>query len=91
MIENFSGSLEIAIKVLKIPVLVLAAILLYRLDRIIASGMHSAEMLERTAENVERSSQSFYDAASLLNKIPGIGSGRKKDKRRDVEVEDADE
>ncbi len=86
MIENLSGSLEIAIQVLKIPVLVLAAILLYRLDRIISSGVHSAEMLERTAENVEKSSETFYNVASLLHKIPGFGS--KKDKERhEVDVE----
>lgn len=74
MIEDLSGTLEIVIQFLKVPVLVLAAILLYRLDRIIASGVHSAEMIERTAENVERSSETFYNAASLLNRIPGIGS-----------------
>ena len=87
MIENLSGSLEIAIKVLKIPVLVLAAILLYRLDRIIASGVHSAEMLERTAENVERSSETFYNAASLLHKIPGFGP-KKDSKKREVDISD---
>ncbi|MFB6116620.1 MAG: hypothetical protein ABEK10_03850 [Candidatus Nanosalina sp.] len=82
MLENLSGSLELVIKFLKVPVLVLAAILLYRLDRIIASGMHSAEMLERTAENVERSSETFYNAASILNKIPGVGRSKK---HREVE------
>lgn len=87
MIENLSGTLELVIQFLKVPVLVLAAILLYRLDRIIASGMHSAEMLERTAENVERSSETFYNIVGLLNKIPGIGGSKKDKKRREVDVE----
>ena len=83
MIENLSGTLELVIQFLKVPVLVLAAILLYRLDRIIASGMHSAEMLERTAENVERSSETFSNFAGLLSRIPGLGGSRK----REVDVE----
>jgi len=72
MIQDFSGILEILIKVLKVPVLVLAAVLLYRLDRIIASGLHSAEMIENTAENVERSSKTISDVTSILRRIPGI-------------------
>lgn len=86
MIENLSGSLSITIKLLLIPVLVLAAILLYRLDRIISSGVRSAEMLENTAENVEKSSETFYSAAAFLNKIPGIGSRKEKEKK-EVDVE----
>lgn len=74
MAYDFSGILDISIKVLKIPVLVLAAILLYRLDRIIASGLHSAEMIENTAENVEKSSQTIFDVTSVLKKIPGIST-----------------
>jgi hypothetical protein len=88
MIENLSGSLDVAIKVLKIPVLVLAAILLYRLDRIISSGLHSAQMLERTAENVAKSSKTFCNVTSLLNRIPGFGSEKKESKSREVDVED---
>lgn len=74
MAYDFSGILDILIKVLKIPVLVLAAVLLYRLDRIIASGLHSAEMIENTAENVEKSSQTIFDITNFLRKIPGISN-----------------
>jgi len=80
MIQDFSGLLELLIKVLKVPVLVLAAILLYRLDRVIASGLHSAEMIENTAENVEKSSQTIYDITSILRMIPGMDKKSKGDK-----------
>lgn len=76
MAYDFSGILDILIKVLKVPVLVLAAVLLYRLDRIIASGLHSAEMIENTAENVERSSQTIHDLTGLLRMIPGVSKQR---------------
>jgi len=76
MAYDFSGILDILIKLLKVPVLVLAAVLLYRLDRIIASGLHSAEMIEKTAENVEKSSQTIFDVTNIVRKIPGVSTQR---------------
>jgi hypothetical protein len=77
MIENLNLNLSILIKLLLIPILVLGIILLYRLDRILNAGMHSAEAIERTAENVERSSETIYGVAALIEKIPYVG-GKKK-------------
>jgi hypothetical protein len=80
MSYGFSGTLDLLIKLLKIPVLALGAVLLYRLDRFIASGLHSAEMIENTAENVERSSQTICDLAGLVRMIPGVSKERQGDK-----------
>ena len=80
MAYDFSAALDLLIKLLKIPVLVLGAVLLYRLDRVVASGLHSAEMIENTAENVERSSQTIYDLTGLLRMIPGLSKERQGDK-----------
>lgn len=80
MIENIAGYLSLLIKVLMIPVLVLASVLLYRLDRILSSGVHSVEAIERTAENVEKSSQTVYDATSLMRKLPFVRTHGKEEK-----------
>jgi hypothetical protein len=80
MFENLGPNLSLMIKVLLIPVLVLAAVLLYRLDRILTAGVNSAEAIEKTAENVEKSSETVYDVASLLRNIPFVSSGKEDDK-----------
>lgn len=74
MFENLGPNLSILIKVLLIPVLLLATVLLYRLDRILSAGVHSAEAIERTAENVEKSSRTVYDVTSLLRSVPFVGT-----------------
>ena len=79
MFENLGPNLSLLIKVLLIPVLVLAALLLYRLDRILNAGVQSAEAIERTAENVEKSSKTVYDVASLVRNIPFVGPEMKED------------
>lgn len=81
MFENLGPNLSLLIKVLLIPVLVLAALLLYRLDRILNAGVQSAEAIERTAENVEKSSRTVYDVASVLRNIPFVGPERKEDEK----------
>jgi hypothetical protein len=78
MFENLGPNLSLLIKLLLIPVLVLAALLLYRLDRILNAGVRSAEAIEKTAENVEKSSQTVYDVTSLMRKIPFV-RGEKDD------------
>lgn len=80
MIENIARYLSLLIKLLMIPVLVLASVLLYRLDRILSSGVHSVEVLERTAENVEKSSQTVYDVTSLMRKLPFVRTREKEEK-----------
>lgn len=82
MFENLGPNLSILIKVLLVPVLVLGALLLYRLDRLLSAGVHSAEAIERTAENVEKSSRTVYDVTSLLRSIPFV-SAEKKSREKD--------
>jgi len=77
MFENLGPNLSILIKVLLVPVLVLGALLLYRLDRLLSAGVHSAEAIERTAENVEKSSRTVYDVTSLLRSIPFVNTEKK--------------
>lgn len=83
MIENLSAYLSLLIKLLMVPALVLASVLLYRLDRILSAGMHSAEMIERTAENVEKSSQTVYDVTALMRKIPFVAPEKKREREED--------
>lgn len=83
MLENLGPNLSLLIKVLLIPVLVLAALLLYRLDRILNAGVKSAEAIERTAENVEKSSKTVYDVASLLRNILFVGPETKEGGKKD--------
>jgi len=83
MIENLSVHLSLLIKLLMVPVLVLASVLLYRLDRILSAGVHSAEMIERTAENVEKSSQTVYDVTALMRKIPFVGPEKERVREED--------
>lgn len=73
MTYTLALALDVLVQLLKVPVLILAAVLLYRLDRIIASGMRSAEVLEDAAENLERSSETFRGLTDLAKKIPGFG------------------
>lgn len=85
MIEDPTALLNVIIDVLKAVVLVLLAILLYRVDRIIASWLQSSENLENAFENVEEASETLKNFTKLASKIPFIG--RKKDEKREVEVE----
>ncbi|NMJ77307.1 hypothetical protein GLU64_02765 [Nanohaloarchaea archaeon] len=73
MTYTLALALDVLVQLLKVPVLILAAVLLYRLDRIIASGMRSAEVLEDAAENFERSSETFRGLTDLAKKIPVLG------------------
>lgn len=85
MIEDPTALLGLVIDVLKAIVLVLLAILLYRVDRIIASWLQSSESLETAFENVEEASETLKNFANLASKIPFVGN--KIGKKRDVEVE----
>jgi len=85
MIEDPSALLGFVIDVLKAVVLVLLAILLYRVDRIIASWLQSSESLEVAFENIEEASETLKNFTKLASKIPFIG--RKLDDKRDIEVE----
>lgn len=80
MFENLGPNLSLLIKILLVPVLILAALLLYRLDRILNAGVHSAEAIEKTAENVEKSSQTIHDVTNLLRNIPFVGKEKKGEK-----------
>lgn len=86
MIEDPTALLNIVIDVLKAVVLVLLAILLYRVDRIIASWLQSSESLESAFENVEEASDTLRNFTNLVSRIPFIGRKKNEDKR-DVEVE----
>lgn len=85
MIEDPVTGLTIVVKFLMAVVLVLLAVLLYRIDRIIALWVHSSESVERAVENIEDTSETVHDFVSLLNRIPLVG--RKSRKRKDFEVE----
>ena len=85
MIEDPTALLSVVIDILKAVVLVLLAILLYRVDRIIASWLQSSENLENAFENVEEASETLKNFTQLVSRIPFIG--RKMDKKRDIEVE----
>lgn len=67
-------TIDLLIKLLVIPLLLLAIILLYRLDRILDAGMHSAEAIEKTTDNIEKSSETVFQAARVLRKIPFVNS-----------------
>ena len=81
MSVNLSFVLDLLVQFLKIPVLVLSAVLLYRLDRVIASGMRSAEVIEDTAENLEKSSDAFRSLTGFVDRIPGVNTDRRSDNR----------
>ena len=85
MIEDPVAGLNIVIKFLTAVVLVLLAVLLYRIDRIISSWLHSSESVEKTVENIEEASETVHDFVSLLHKVPFVG--RKSRKKTEVEVE----
>ncbi|WP_414837532.1 hypothetical protein ACK3SF_04645 [Candidatus Nanosalina sp. VS9-1] len=87
MIEDPVAGLNIIVKLLTAVVLVFLAILLYRIDRIIASWVKSSESIEQAFENVEEASETVRDFVSLVDRIPFVG--RKRKKKRDVEVEEA--
>ena len=86
MIEDPTALLSFVIDVLKAVVLVLLAILLYRVDRIIASWLQSSENIENAFENVEEASETLKDFTRIVSRIPFVGRKMRKEKR-DVEVE----
>jgi hypothetical protein len=53
------GVVNAAIQILKLPLLILGIIILFRVNRILTHTERSIESIERTAENVERSSRTF--------------------------------
>ena len=64
------STIDATIQVLKIPLLLLGILLLYRTNRIISSIEESFDYLEHTAENVEHSSETIESFVDLLRKIP---------------------
>lgn len=73
-------SIDLLLQILKVPLVLLAILLLYRVNRIIEVGEESVESLERTARNVEDSSKTLSDFVSVMRKIPFVRGG-KDDKR----------
>jgi hypothetical protein len=73
-------SIDLLLQILKVPLVLLAILLLYRVNRIIEAGEESVESLERTARNVEDSSRRLSDFVSVMRKIPFLGGGE-DDKR----------
>lgn len=71
-------SIDLLIQVLKVPMYLLAILLLYRLNRLIEVGEESVESLERTARNVETSSETLSDVVSLARKVPFLGDKNDK-------------
>ncbi|MFB6193036.1 MAG: hypothetical protein ABEK00_02195 [Candidatus Nanohaloarchaea archaeon] len=69
-------SIDLLIQILKVPLILLAILLFYRLNRIIEVGEESVESFERTAHNVESSSETVSDFASVLKKIPRVGGDK---------------
>ncbi len=84
MIEDPVAGLDILIKVLVAVVLVLLSILLYRIDRVMASTLSSTESLERAVDNIEHATETLSDFTNLISKLPFVGRRRNK---RDVEVQ----
>lgn len=58
------------IQILKVPLLILGIIILFRANRILTHAEHSIASIERTAENVESSSRTF---GGLLDLFKGKG------------------
>jgi uncharacterized membrane protein len=83
MAAELGYALDISIKILVVIVLLISTLILYRLDRVIASGMNSAEMVERTAENVERSSEKVLGVVAFAEKIPFTGSKKSRGGKED--------
>lgn len=70
------ATIELVNSLLVTPLLVLTILLLYRLNRIFEYGESSVESLERTAENVEASTETVDDVVSIVRKIPFVGGKR---------------
>lgn len=85
MIEDPASFISLVVDVLTAVVLVLLAVLIYRIDRIIGSWLKSSESLEDAFENVEEASETLRDFTNLLSRIPFVG--RKSRRKKDVEVE----
>lgn len=71
------GSFEFLITLLKIPLMVLGIILLYRLNRIFTVGEKSVESVENAVENVEDSTETVNQTVSILRKLPFVKGGKK--------------
>lgn len=69
-------TLDVLIKIATLAVLILLGVLLYRLNRIAESSEHSIELVEKTAENVESSTETVSDLVSIARKIPLVGGKR---------------
>ena len=65
------GIVNVIIELLKIPLLVLGIIILFRANRIMTYMEDSLESIERTAENVEGSSRTLKDFLKVFK----IGKG----------------
>lgn len=73
-------TLDLVLRVLLIPVVILTGILLYRLNRIITHGEHSLQAVEDTAENVEESTRSLSDLVHAVGDISNVYRGEEDDK-----------
>lgn len=71
-------TVDIVNSLLMTPLLLLAILLLYRLNRVIGYGESSVESLEQTAENVEKSSETVDDVVGVFRNLPLIGDRRGK-------------
>lgn len=71
--------LDVVLRILLIPVVLLLGILLYRVNRIITHGEHSLESVEKTAENVEESTKSLTDILEIFRSLK-TGKGDQDDK-----------
>jgi hypothetical protein len=71
--------LDLVLRILLIPVVILLGILLYRINRIITHGEHSLQSVENTARNVEESTKTVTDLVELLRKLPLMKKGEKDD------------
>ena len=62
------GTVNALIQLLKIPLLILGTIILFRVNRILTSAEYSIESIERTAENVESSSKTLEGFLDLFRR-----------------------
>lgn len=67
--------LDMVLRILLVPVIILLGILLYRVNRIITHGEHSLQAVEDTAENVEESTKSLSDIVDAVSTLP-VGGGK---------------
>ena len=68
------GAVNVIIELLKIPLLVLGIVILFRANRMMTIAEDSLESLEKTAENVESSSRTLGDLLKVFKTGKGDGS-----------------